>query len=154
MANPLGQCACRGESNTYCTGKINSQGCLETITLTGTPSLGGGAGSFGIHASGILNQKLGLLFYGHAPANTPFQGGFACIGGPLRRVAIQNSGGSVGPPDCSGTFSFDMGARIASGIDPNLGLGANVFAQYFSRDPASGSGPFGLTNGLQFTIGP
>jgi hypothetical protein len=47
-----------------------------------------------------------------------------------------------------------MGARIASGIDPNLGLGANVFAQYFSRDPASGSGPFGLTNGLQFTIGP
>jgi hypothetical protein len=47
-----------------------------------------------------------------------------------------------------------MGARIASHIDPGLAIGANVFAQYYSRDPASPSGPYGLTDALQFTIGP
>jgi len=154
LANPLGECECRGESSTYCTGKVNSQGCRERIDSTGIPSANGGAGSFLIRASGILNHKLGLLFYGFAPASTPFQGGTACIGAPMRRLPAQSSGGNPGPPDCSGTFSFDMGARIASQVDPSLVIGANVFAQYYSRDPASPSGPFGLTDGLQFTIGP
>ena len=154
LANPLGQCECRGESSGYCTGKVNSQGCLERIFATGTPSATGGAGSFQIHAADILNQKLGILFYGFAPASTPFQGGTACLGAPMRRLPAQSSGGNVGPPDCSGTFTFDMGARIASHVDASLRMGANVFAQYYSRDPASPSGPYGLTNGLQFTIGP
>lgn len=154
LASPLGQCECRGESSTYCTGKVNSQGCLEAISSTGTPSASGGAGTFVIHASAILNNKLGLLFYAYSPASTPFQGGTDCVGVSVRRTPVQSSGGNAGPPDCSGTFSFDMGARIASLVDPGLVIGANVFAQYYSRDPASPSGPYGLTNGLQFTIGP
>jgi hypothetical protein len=154
LASPLGQCECRGETSTYCTGKLNSVGCVETISAVGTPSASGSAGSFLINASQIVNHKLGLLFYGFAPANTPFQGGTACVGSPLRRVGVQNSGGIPGAPNCTGTFTFDMGARIASHVDPNLVVGANVFAQYYSRDPASPTGPYGLTNGLQFTIGP
>ena len=154
IANPVGECECRGESSTYCTGKVNSQGCLETISATGTPSLSAGAGSFVIGASGILSHKLGIMFYGFAPASTPFMGGWACIGGPLRRSPALNSGGTPGPVNCSGTFQYDMGARIASQVDPALVLGANVFAQFYSRDMASPSGPYGLTNGLQFTIGP
>ena len=154
IANPLGQCACRGESNRYCTGKVNSQGCLEEISATGTPSVTGGVGSFVIHGSQILNGKLGLLFYGYAPASTPFHGGIACIGAPMRRTPVQDSGGNGGAPDCSGTFDYDMGARIGSLVDSGLVLGANVFAQYFSRDPASSSGAYGLTDALQFTIGP
>lgn len=154
IASPLGQCECRGESSNYCAGKVNSQGCLETISSTGIPSASGGAGAFRIQGAQILNNKLGFLFYGYAPGSNPFQGGIACVGAPMRRTPVQNSGGNAGPPDCSGTFDFDMGARIASLVDPGLALGANVFAQYYSRDPASASGPYGLTDGLQFTIGP
>ncbi|MFN0007432.1 MAG: trypsin-like serine peptidase [Planctomycetota bacterium] len=154
LASPQGQCECRGETSTYCTGKVNSQGCVETIYAVGTPSASGAAGPFLIHASQIVNNKLGLMFYGSAPASHPFQGGTACVGGSVRRVGVQSSGGIPGTPNCTGTFTFDMGARIASQVDVNLVVGANVFAQYYSRDPASPTGPFGLTNGLQFTIGP
>lgn len=154
ISSPLGQCGCRGEWSTYCVGKLNSQGCVEEIGASGMPSVSGGPGSFEINGSQILNQKVGILFYGFAPASTPFQGGIACIGGPLRRTPALTSGGTSGPPDCSGTFTFDMGARIASGVDFQLVMGANVFAQFYSRDPASPTGPYGLTNGLQFTIGP
>lgn len=154
LASPVGQCECRGETSTYCTGKVNSQGCLETIFAVGTPSATGAGGPFLINASQIVNNKLGLMFYGFAPASTPFQGGTACVGAPMRRIGVQSSGGTPGAPNCTGTFTFDMGARITSLIDPGLVMGANVFAQYYSRDPASPSGPYGLTNGLQFTIGP
>ncbi|HEV8114300.1 MAG TPA: hypothetical protein VGR31_16125 [Planctomycetota bacterium] len=154
LANPLGQCACRGEASTYCTGKINSQGCLEAIGSSGTPSATAGPGSFHVTGTQILNNRLGVLFYAHALASTPFQGGTMCLAAPLSRTPAQLSGGNPGAPDCSGTFDFDMGARIASGADASLVVGANVFAQYFSRDAASPSGPYGLTNGLQFTVGP
>ena len=82
---------------------MNSQGCVERIFASGIPSASGGAGSFRIHGAEILNQKLGILFYGFAPASTPFQGGTACLGGQVRRMRAQSSGANAGPTDCSGT---------------------------------------------------
>jgi hypothetical protein len=135
---------------TYCTAKVNSQGCLPLIGWTGAPSAST-APPFTITASNVLNQKAGLLIYGFTPAATPFQGGYRCMAPPIRRTPAQGSGGTIGPADCTGTYSMDFNARIQSGVDPQLVPGASVYAQWWSRDGQSPSGS-GLTNALSFTV--
>ncbi len=137
----------------YCTAKLNSLGCLPAIAATGSASASN-ATSLTISASNVLNQKQGLLFYGYGPAAGSFQGGTMCVASPLRRLAAQNSGGSPTGSDCTGAYSVDFSARIASGIDPQLSIvGQQVNAQFWSRDP---SAPFttGLTNAVSFKICP
>jgi hypothetical protein len=138
--------------NTYCTGKVNSLGCTPAIGSSGNSSASA-ATQFLITCSSQINQKVGLLFYAHTPAAGPFQGGFLCVGTPKRRSAPLNSGGSVSGSDCTGTFSYDFNARIQSGADPTLVSGAEVFCQYWSRDPASPS-TTGLSNALSFLVNP
>lgn len=139
-------------AQTYCTAKINSQGCLPQIFASGIP----GAthlDAFVIGASNVLNQKTGMLLYSIAgSATTPFQGGTLCIAAPLHRTPAQNSGGFTGPDDCSGSYSFDFNARVQSGVDPALVPGVAVWAQYYSRDPVDPFG-VGLTDAVVFTIG-
>ncbi len=137
---------------TYCTAKVNSQGCTPAISSSGVPSYGENL-PFSIDAANIVNKKFGLLFYGHGPQATPFQGGTMCVSTPRKRTPVQSSGGSPTGSDCSGTFSFDMRARIASGIDASLIPGADVYAQYWSRDPQSAS-TTNLTDAVQFTVCP
>lgn len=139
--------------NVYCTAKTNSQGCLPAIAAVGSASASN-ATSLTISASNVINQKLGLLFYGYAPSATSFQGGTMCVANPLRRTAAQLSGGSPSGADCTGVYSYDFSARIASGIDPQLAIvGQQVNAQFWSRDP---SAPFttGLTDAVSFKICP
>jgi hypothetical protein len=142
----------RATGVTYCVAKTNSQGCVPTMTFAGTPSVTSPA-AYDVGASMVLNQKVGLLFYGYAASSSPFQGGTKCVANPVKRTPTQNSGGNPPPNDCSGVYSFDFNARIQSGIDPGLVAGADVYSQYWSRDPTA---PFttGLTNGLTFTIQP
>jgi hypothetical protein len=156
LANPLGVChvPCSAGTWNYCTAKVNSQGCTPLITSSGSPSATGGAGSFTILGASMINNKTGLLLYSIMSANTPFQGGTLCLAAPLVRTAPRNSGGNPGPDDCSGTYAYDMGARIASGADANLRAGTTGYAQWYQRDPASPSAPVGLSAGLAFTIGP
>ncbi|MBK7645401.1 MAG: hypothetical protein IPJ19_20580 [Planctomycetes bacterium] len=155
LANPHGVCnvGCSASTWGYCTAKLNSQGCLPVISATGTPSASGGAGSFTLHASNMINHKTGLLLYSIGSANTAFQGGTLCLANPLVRTSSQNSGGNPGADDCSGTYSYDMGARIASGLDANLQAGTTIYAQWYQHDPASPSAPVGLSAGLGFVIG-
>jgi hypothetical protein len=47
---------------------------------------------------------------------------------------VSNSAGNPSGLDCSGVMLFDMGARIASGVDPRLHAGATIFAQFWTRD--------------------
>jgi hypothetical protein len=150
-AYPWSPSACPAPAD-FCTPKVNSQGCLPAIGFVGNPSASG-ATPFLITATQVLNNKTGFLIYGYTPANTPFQGGTLCFSGTLKRTPAQNSGGNPPPNDCSGSYSFDFNARIASGIDPNLVVGRDIYAQYYSRDPAS-SFAVGLTNALAFTICP
>jgi hypothetical protein len=56
--------------------------------------------------------------------------------------------------DWFGTYTFDLGARIAAGVDPRLVRGATIVGQFWSRDPSSASYPTGLTGGIRLTIGP
>lgn len=140
-------------TSTYCTAKTASIGCVPSIGSSGTPDANAGSGFLVTQSNGI-NQKSGLLFYGtNGPNNAAFQGGFLCVQGPTVRTAIQNSGGSAVGSDCTGSFSYDFNARIVSGADPNLVAGAQVWAQYWSRDPGD---PFttSLSDALTFLIQP
>jgi hypothetical protein len=76
-----------------------------------------------------------------------------CVGSPLRRTSSSSSGGSTSGDDCSGTLNYEFNAHIQSGADAALVAGAEVFAQYWSRDPAS-VGTIGLSDALQFVITP
>jgi hypothetical protein len=137
----------------YCSAKPNSQGCLPAVTFAGAPSVGSGA-PFTIGAVNVLNQKYGLLVYGTSSAFTPFQGGTLCVAGP-RRAGSQFSGGTVGPPDCTGTFAFDFNAHARSGVDPALALGTTISAQWYYRDVQDPTGyGSGLTDAVRFTLCP
>jgi hypothetical protein len=136
----------------YCVGKVNSLGCTPSMGFSGSPSASS-ASPFIATANSVINQKTGLLFYGHSPTAFSFQGGTLCVDTPLVRTLVQSSGGSTSGNDCSGAFAFDFNARIQSGMDPALVAGAEVFAQFWSRDPASPS-TTSLSNALRFVINP
>jgi hypothetical protein len=141
-------------TTTYCTAKLNSQGCAATIAASGTPNVAG-TGSFVLSCAQVLNQKNGLFFYGiNGRHSGAFLGGTLCVKQPVRRTTIVSSGGNATPPDdCSGVLSLDFNAWIAAGHDPALTAGVDVDGQYWYRDPAD---PFrtGLSNGVEFTIVP
>lgn len=137
---------------TYCTPKTNSQGCVPQISSVGTPSATN-AGGFSVDATNVLSGQHGVLFYGYAEANVPFHGGTLCVAAPQVRTGVQFSGGNLGGLDCSGAYSFDFNAHIASGVDPALVAGATVYCQYWQRDPQDATG-YGFTGGLRFTIAP
>lgn len=136
----------------YCTGKVNSQGCTPAIAWSGSPSASAAPG-FDVTCSQVLNNKTGLLFYSHAPAAAPFQGGHLCAKAPLKRVGLQGSGGSPSGSDCTGAFTFDFEALILGGSDPTLTAGAELFCQWWSRDQQSAS-TTSLSNALRFVIQP
>jgi hypothetical protein len=156
LANPHGVCGgpCVASVSTYCSGKLNSKGCVPAIAAVGLPTASGGAGSFAITATSEINNKTGMLMYGIVSTAIPFEGGTLCIGSPFIRTPAQDSGGNAGADDCSGTYSYDMGGRIASGLDLTLYVGTTGYAQYWSRDPSSATFGIGLSNALTFTIGP
>ena len=141
----------------YCIAKMNSLGCTSAIGFWGTPSATAGSG-FDVAAANVFSHKSGLLFYGlRGSALVPFQGGWLCVRPPLRRTPAQSSGGALPPPsrDCTGAFSLDFNAWIASGADPALVAGQEVWAQYWSRDPGfPPPGGSNLTDALTFAIGP
>ena len=123
------------------------------MSASGIPSASGAQGFF-LDAQLILNHKAGLLIYSTTGSNAaPFAGGTLCVLPPVRRTPGQNSGGSSVGVDCTGTFSFDFNAWIATGSNPALLAGATVWAQYWSRDPQSSWGTV-LTDALGFYINP
>ena len=149
-----GVCGGTPAPQVYCTGKLNSQFCIAEMDFSGSPSETD-VNPFDLTADMAINNKSGLLFYGYAQANLAFLGGTLCVQPPLRRTAVQFSGGNPPPEDCSGTYAFDFNALIQSGLDPMLVQGTQVFAQYWYRDPNDfllfGSG---LSDAVQFTIAP
>lgn len=131
----------------YCTAKVNSQLCVPAIGYSGMPSVTPGP-QFSVSASNVLAGRNGLLFYGFLPHAGNFQGGVLCVQSPVRRTALQNSGGAA---VCDGVLSVDMNARIQSGVDPQLVTGATVYCQFWYRDPSDPWGT-GLSDALEFAI--
>ncbi len=144
---------CAPAPTSYCTAKLNSQGCAPSLSSSGAPSASS-ASPFTLTCTNVINQKGGTLFYGWSASNTPFQGGVKCVQSPVRRTGVQNSGGNAGPDDCSGSLSIDFNARIQSGVDNTLIAGATIYAQCWYRDGADPTGfGTGLSDALEFTIG-
>jgi hypothetical protein len=139
----------------YCTPKTNSVGCQPSISWLGTPSASAGSGFF-LQATSEINRVSGMLLYTTAGrASTPFGGGTLCLAQPLRRTPLLNSGGTLQGVNCSGVYSMDFAAWIASGADPALVAGTTVQAQFYSRDPGfAAPNNIGLTAGLEFTLVP
>ncbi len=139
----------------YCVAKVNSQGCVPAMSTLGIP-MASGTQAFLLEAQQVLNHKAGMLLFSIAGPNAaPFGGGTLCLLQPVKRTPGQNSGGSIAGVDCSGTFSFDFNAWIASGVNPALVAGCTVWAQYWSRDPGFPA-PFNssLTDAQTFVIWP
>jgi len=139
----------------YCTGKLNSQGCVPAISAGGSPSLTD-PNPFAVTGTDELNFKNGLLFYSQQPrAVVPFLGGTLCMLPPLRRTTIQNSAGNPPPAqDCSGVFSFDFNAWIQGGNDPGIAEGSVLRAQYWGRDPGDPVDGASLTNAIELVVCP
>lgn len=137
-------------ATTYCTAKLNSQGCLPAISAQGIPSASLAA-PFTVAASGILPNTVGVLIYGTGgPAAFPFQGGTLCMGSPVNRTAGQFSGGSAA---CSGSFTYDFNALIQSGQGAGLAAGVQVQAQFWSRDQGfAAPNNSNLTDAVEFVI--
>ncbi|MCY3002655.1 MAG: hypothetical protein NTV21_12705 [Planctomycetota bacterium] len=137
---------------TYCIGKQNSLGCTPFVTFSGTPDINSSL-PFTITGNNFINHRSGLLFYSRGPSAVPFQGGTKCAANPVRRTTTQDSGGSASGSDCSGSYTLDFNAWLAAGSDSSLAAGADVYAQFWSRDPASPS-TTSLSNALHFVIHP
>ena len=138
----------------YCTAKTNSKGCQPAIGFNGVPSASS-AGSFLITCHSVINNKLGYLLYGYGMENNAFQGGVLCITSPILRTPVQSSGGNPPPDDCSGAFTIDFNDYIQGGNDPALVAGSDVFAEWWSRDPALATTyPVSLSNAIHFAIQP
>ncbi|MBI5432952.1 MAG: hypothetical protein HZA52_09000 [Planctomycetes bacterium] len=137
----------------YCAAKTNSLGCTPVLTSEGCAcGFLAGAKSFTLRADNLLGAKNGLFFYGtNGPAQQPFQGGELCVKPPLKRLAVQSTGGTNGL--CDGSLAVDFNQVIASGLDPQLQFGTQVAVQAWTRDPAD---PFktNLTSARLFTIAP
>lgn len=117
----------------YCTGKVNSQGCLPTIA--GHCTLPSAGPEYPIRVQSVINQKVGIIIYGGVPSATPFQGGLLCVAPPIQRTPAQPTNGYpiASQPGCSGSLEVDMNTL---GLTP----GATYYFQGWSRDPWSSSG--------------
>ena len=139
-------------ASTYCTGKVNSAGCTPSLAANGLASVSSPSPCT-VTCVNLLNQKSGLFIYSHLPKASPFQGGLLCVGSPSRRTSSTDSGGSASGTDCTGSITFDVNARIQSGLDPTLVVGAEMFCQCWARDPASPS-QTSLSNGVRLVVNP
>jgi catechol 2,3-dioxygenase-like lactoylglutathione lyase family enzyme len=141
-----------GAVTVYCTAKPNSLGCVPSIESSGTPSVSAGSG-FTVRTSNVLDRVFGLYFYSKSgPSNAPFQGGILCAQPPLTQTTPQDSGGTL---PCTGVLQIDFNAWAASGKDPALLTGQQVWIQTWSRDP--GFAPpnnTSLSDAVTFTLCP
>ncbi len=139
----------------YCTGKLNSHGCVPAISSSGEPSASG-ASPFTLTAVDETAGSPGVFVWSHGSASTPFGGGTLCLQGPLMRTpaqAAQSHPAESPAGSCTGAFAFDFNSAYiqAHGIQP----GTTLFGQYVSRDigfPAPNN--VALSDAIRFTVCP
>ncbi len=138
----------------YCTGKLNSAGCVASMGATGSASISG-ASSVTLTANDVVNGQTGLFVWSLSEGNMPLYGGTLCIGQPLFRVLepARSGGGGVPGSTCDGTYTRTLGASFINGA--GLVLGDSVYCQWLYRDPGhlDGTGA-SLTDAVRFTVCP
>ncbi len=136
----------------YCVGKLNSEGCVPSISSSSEPRLAGPSDSFFLSATGLVGNQIGMFLWSYQPAATPFYGGTLCLAAPVRRTAGQSAGGSP-PPGCSGSYSFHFTQAYMAML--GVPAGNAVFGQFWGRD--NGLPPpnnVALSDAILFTIWP
>lgn len=132
----------------YCAARASSAGCVARAELVGDAQLSTPTPLW-IDLVTAQNQRSAVFFYGFAPVSAPYLGGVLCVAPPLTRTPLASTGGSPLPTvDCSGAARFDIDARIAAGVDPLLVTGAELYAQWFVRNPAGPSGTASFSDAL------
>lgn len=142
---------------TYCTTGISTNGCVPTLSTTGTPSAAATNG-FVITCSNLEGQKQSLAFYGvSGPKATiwaPGSTSYLCVKSPVKRIDGQNTGGTAGL--CDGTYSTDWLDYIANhpvALGVPFSAGDVVNLQVWYRDPSAPQFT-NLSGGLQWTMAP
>jgi serine protease AprX len=124
------------QPNTFCTAKTTSLGQTPIISWQGEPVIA--AAGFEVTVSLAVPGKIALVFWGDAPASTPFLGGTLCVTMPLQR-------GDTITTDIlgSGSWPLDLSKKQA---------GTSESYQVWFRDPADPTGfGIGLSDGLTVT---
>jgi hypothetical protein len=131
----------------YCSPKLSAQGCLPMIGWSGTPDTVGPK-DFLITCANVMPNRYGFVFYGYTNNALPFQGGTLCVWQNMKRMRYKFSAGTG---TCQGVFTMDFDAYIRTGADPNLVPGAEIYAQWWMRDPQSPS-KTGLSDALHIVL--
>ncbi|MBI5433770.1 MAG: FG-GAP repeat protein [Planctomycetes bacterium] len=134
----------------FCPVKPAATYCFPFLQYTGIASVSG-ATPFVLTATQVPATVNGLFFYGTNQKWTPFGSYNLCVAPPIIRLAVQDSGGSA---ICDGTLTFDLGAYLQSGVNPNLVVGSDVHVQAWLRQSTGGSGVAATTNALRITLRP
>lgn len=153
-----GSCAgCTNAATNYCTSGTTTNNCNATIALTSGIASPRNLAPATITVSGAEGAKTGLVFYGLAPAATPWgtTSSFLCVKAPTQRTPAQNTGGTANA--CNGTMSVDLNAAIAAQGGTVVGqpafAGMVVRLQGWFRDPPNPK-TTSLSNGLALTLCP
>lgn len=147
----------RGGMQTYCNSKSNSNSCLPFVHWSGeSPSVTSG-GPFEVRVTNVFGQVPGLFFYSTTgEQSVDYAGGKLCVVPPLVRMPVQTLSGS--PPQtgwCNGSFATDFNAWVASGADPALVAGQDVYLQGWYRDPGfTPPNDVGLSKAIAFFLLP
>lgn len=144
---------------TYCTAKVNSLGCTQSIGWSGASSASASSG-FTVRSTNVRNNKAGLLMYGVGGRSAvPFSGGIQCVHAAVKRSLNFGSSGSPSGADCSGVYSIDMNAFAAGALGgnplPALSTpGTGVTAQFWGRDPGfAAPNNTSLSNAIEYVVG-
>lgn len=134
--------------SSYCAALPSANGCIARCFVSGDASL---TSPTPLHVELQLapNNRSAAFFYGLARTSAPYLGGLICVQPPLRRTPLVPTAGSPPPlNDCSGVAGYDMEARIAAGVDPALVVGAELYLQWFVRDPQGSLGSASFSDAL------
>ncbi len=151
------QCEACPNILSYCTAGTTTNGCVPSMSSTGTPSIGAGAG-FEVRATGIEGQKQALLFYGISGPNnapwTPNSSSRLCVRTPVQRMPSAGTGGAANA--CNGAIALDFLGFLSANsnaLGQPFAAGMVVNMQAWFRDPPA-PGTTNLSNALQFTFCP
>ncbi len=146
----------------YCTAKINSNGCAPTLSFHGPFSISVTNYYYGNSANLTLSNlsekpnaasHLGQIFWSTSGATgVPFAGGFLCMKGPgiVRIAPPVNYGGVGGGSGCNGSLTQDINPSLTahSNMAP---AGALLLMQGWARDTPGFQG-IQLSAALSVTI--
>ena len=127
----------------YCTSVAGASGVPATISASGSTSVA--ANEVELHAAGLPPSQSGIFLYGPNAIQTPFAGGFLCVGGGVKRLLPPLNSGA------SGTIHrvLDLTAPPANAGPFAILPGSTWRFQAWFRDPATVSN---LTDGLALTF--